>query len=282
MRVYYGFDNLEPIRNPVVTVGSYDGVHAGHRELLEHIKEMAREVEGESVVITFSPHPQTVLGNRGERIKIINSLAEKIMLFESIKIDVLIIAPFTEEFSRLSSYDYVRDFLIMKVGTHTLVIGYNHHFGFNREGDFSYLQQLQSEFRFNICEVQRKDIDKHKVSSTVIRHLISEGEMDQAAKFLGYNYFIVAKLDHDNRVTLDDPFKLTPPAGTYRIQLWQDGYTSCRSLYIEGGEENTQSNNNETDDAPGMMTLSLPQCPPQTRFPPVSTPPKGYCVITFC
>ena len=141
MTVHYGFDSLPAFRNPVVTVGSYDGVHGGHRAILQRINELAAKNGGESVVVTFAPHPRIVLG-KAEGLKLLNTLEEKITLLEEVGVDHLVVAPFTEEFSRLSSEEYVREYLVKKIGVRTLVVGYNHHFGHNKDGDFRFLQSM--------------------------------------------------------------------------------------------------------------------------------------------
>ena len=219
MRVFYGFDHLPVLRNPVVTVGSYDGVHAGHRRLLERIVRLAREQEGESVVVTFSPHPRTVLGNRGERVVLLNSLREKALLLEEVGIDNLIVVKFTKAFSRISSTVFVTDYLLGRIGARTLVIGYNHHFGHNQEGNFDFLRQLQQRFDFSIYEIPRQDVDRDKVSSTVIRRLIEAGEIGKANRLLGHAYFMIARADADGRVWPDDPAKLLPPPGEYPVSV---------------------------------------------------------------
>lgn len=219
MRVFHGFDNLPKFKNPIVTVGSYDGVHAGHRVLLGRIIEQAHASASESVVITFSPHPRTVLDPSVPKIPLLNSLKEKTMLLDKLGIDNLIIAPFTYEFSMVSSYDFVRDYLIGRVGVRTLVVGYNHHFGHNKEGNFNYLYALQDKFGFDICEVPRQQVDNDKVSSTVVRHQIEQGQMAQAMHSLTEPYFMVCRIDLSGNILLDEPNKLLPPEGTYPVRV---------------------------------------------------------------
>lgn len=218
MKVFNGFDNLPHFTNPVVTVGSYDGVHAGHRKLLGKIGDTARETGGESVVVTFSPHPREVLGG-GEPVRLLTTLKEKTILLEQAGIDNLIVAPFTREFSKLSSYDFVKHYLIDKIGVRTLVVGYNHHFGHNKTGDFDYLDRMGDRFGFDIYMVPRHDVDDDKVSSTIIRKLICEGKVAQASKFLGYPYFIVGRIDQGGAFVPDELSKLLPPQGRYAVSV---------------------------------------------------------------
>ncbi len=221
MRIHRGFDALPDFVRPVVTVGSYDGVHAGHRELLGRIVGLARRDGGESVVITFSPHPRTVLGNRGEKVELLNTPDEKAMLLDSLGVDHLIVAPFTPEFSRVESYDFVRHYLVGRVGVACLVVGFNHHFGHNHAGDFDYLKRLQSQFGFGIYEIPEKDVCEHRVSSTAIRRLIREGDMEQAAAMLAFPYFMIASGGRHPRP--QEPEKLLPPSGSYAVDVYAPG-----------------------------------------------------------
>lgn len=221
MKVHYGFDSLPTFKAPVITVGSYDGVHGGHRVILQRICELARENGGESIVITFAPHPRIVLG-KAEGLKLLNSLEEKILLLDEVGIDNLIVAPFTEEFSRLSSEEYVRDYLVGKIGVKTLVVGYNHHFGHNKDGDFRFLQSLQSQYGFEVCEIPRQQIDDEKVSSTVVRRLIAEGKMAHASHLLNRPYLLITRVNERIECIGIDPYKLLPPMGRYEVDI--EGY----------------------------------------------------------
>lgn len=232
MTVHYGFDSLPAFRAPVVTVGSYDGVHGGHRAILRKIEELAKANGGESVVVTFAPHPRIVLG-KAEGLKLLNTLEEKVTLLDEVGIDHLIVAPFTEEFSRLSSEDYVRDYLVTKIGVKTLVVGYNHHFGHNKDGDFRFLQSLQKEYNFEVCEISRQQIDDEKVSSTVLRQMIAQGDMAHAMRLLERPYILIANL----KECAVDPYKLLPPNGRYRVKIEGQGDAilaiSCSGLQLD-------------------------------------------------
>lgn len=218
MKVHYGFDSLPAFRAPVVTVGSYDGVHGGHRAILRRINELAAQNGGESVVVTFAPHPRIVLG-KADGLKLLNTLEEKIALLEEVGVDHLIVAPFTEEFSRLSSQEYVRDYLVKRIGVHTLVVGYNHHFGHNKDGDFRFLQSMQAEYGFEVYEISRQQIDDEKVSSTVVRQLITAGDVAHAMRLLERPYILITNL----KERAIDPYKLLPPNGRYRVEIEGQG-----------------------------------------------------------
>lgn len=218
MKVHYGFDSLPAFRAPVVTVGSYDGVHGGHRAILRRINELAAQNGGESVVVTFAPHPRIVLG-KADGLKLLNTLEEKIALLEEVGVDHLIVAPFTEEFSRLSSQEYVRDYLVERIGVHTLVVGYNHHFGHNKDGDFRFLQSMQAEYGFEVYEISRQQIDDEKVSSTVVRQLITAGDVAHAMRLLERPYILITNLKEREI----NPYKLLPPNGRYRVEIEGQG-----------------------------------------------------------
>ena len=218
MKVHYGFDSLPAFRAPVVTVGSYDGVHGGHRTILRRINELAAQNDGESVVVTFAPHPRIVLG-KADGLKLLNTLEEKITLLEDVGIDHLIVAPFTEKFSRLSSQEYVRDYLVRRIGVRTLVVGYNHHFGHNKDGDFRFLQSMQEEYGFEVYEISRQQIDDEKVSSTVVRQLITTGDVAHAMRLLERPYILITNL----KERAIDPYKLLPPNGRYRVEIEGQG-----------------------------------------------------------
>lgn len=216
MQVFLGFDNLPVFNHAVVTVGSYDGVHAGHRVLLDRIRDTARATNGESVLITFSPHPRKVLENGP--VGLLSTLREKEYLLSGAGIDNLIVVPFTPEFSRLDSETFVRDYLCGKVGAGKLFVGYNHRFGKDKEGDFRVLDRLSDELGFEICEIPRQQVEREKVSSTVIRELIAAGRMREAETLLCHPYIVLLH-PAQGGFRPDDPDKLLPPEGTYPVRV---------------------------------------------------------------
>lgn len=216
MQVFQGFDNLPVFNHAVVTVGSYDGVHAGHRVLLDRIRNTARATNGESVLITFSPHPRKVL--EYGPVGLLSTLREKEYLLSGAGIDNLIVVPFTPEFSRLDSETFVRDYLCGKVRARKLYVGYNHRFGKDKEGDFRVLDRLSAELGFEICEIPRQEVDREKVSSTVIRDLIAAGRMREAETLLGHPYVVLLHQDKES-FRPDDTDKLLPPNGIYSVRV---------------------------------------------------------------
>ena len=161
MKVYRGLEEFEKLDNAVVTTGTFDGVHQGHRKILDRLMEVAKKSNGESVLLTFFPHPRMVLQPESD-LKLINTIDEKIKLLRKEGIDHLIIQPFTKEFSRTTSLEFVRDLLVNQIGTKKLVIGYDHHFGRNREGSFDHLKEFGPIYGFEVEEISVQDVDKRE------------------------------------------------------------------------------------------------------------------------
>ena len=216
MRIFYDLSEIQgQIEMPAVTVGSFDGVHAGHRAILDRLKETAAKSGGRSVVVTFDPHPRQVLQPAGGSPRLLNSLEEKIHLLEQAGIDHLFVIRFTPEFSRLTSETFARRYLLEGIGAKTIVMGYNHLFGHARSGNRDYLETLRNHFDFEVCQLPRLNVEERKVSSTVLRALIATGEMQAAAELLGKPYFFIAREAVGGRLTYGEPQKLFPPAGVY-------------------------------------------------------------------
>lgn len=239
----------------MVTTGTFDGVHLGHRRILERLKEIARNEGGETVVLTFSPHPRLVLFPDDNDLKLLNTQEEKITLLETCGIDHLIIYPFTRQFSRLNATEYVRDLLVNAIGTRKLVIGYNHQFGRNREGSFEQLQELAPVYDFAVEEIPRKDIDDVAISSTRIRHALQEGNVAVANKYLGYAYRITGTVVGGDKIGrtlgfptanihVPDQNKLIPAAGIYAVKVHVKGSPYNGMLYIGKRPTLEQGTNN--------------------------------------
>ena len=215
MRVFYGFDALPHFVRPTVTVGSYDGVHSGHLALLRTVAGRARAQGGESVVLTFEPHPRVTLG-RADGLRLLTSLEEKIYLLGQQGIDNLIVIPFDKAFSALAPDTFIRDYLVGRIGAETLVVGFNHRFGRDKQGSYDYLGS--HGFGLEVVEVGECDVDAEKVSSTVIRRLVAQGDMARAARLLSHPYLIIGTAAA-GRIGTDDPLKLLPPAGSYQVRI---------------------------------------------------------------
>ena len=235
MKVTYGLNNFKTISCAVATTGTFDGVHLGHRKILNQLVAKAKKVGGESVLLTFSPHPRIVLQPDVE-LELLSSENEKISLLEKTGIDHLIIHPFTREFSRTQSLDFVREYLVNKIGVKHLVIGYDHHFGRNREGSFNHLKEFGPIYGFEVEEIAAFDIDQVNVSSTKIRNALAEGNVELANMYLGTPYSICGKVIKGNQIgrTIGFPTaniecdfmqKLLPADGVYAGKLHVNGHT---------------------------------------------------------
>ena len=214
MRVFRGIESLPALRNAVATMGSFDGVHCGHRELLEQVMQRADELQGESVVITFDPHPRYVLGT-GEGMQLLSTIEEKIFLLEQIGIDNLIIIPFTLEFSRTSPMEFISS--LAAIGIRSMVVGYNHRFGHNKEGDFDYLSTHSGEME--ITKVEQQQVAGGKVSSTIIRQCIADGDMQRVEQMLARPYIIIGKVGEDGTIGDISENKLLPAVGEYQAKV---------------------------------------------------------------
>jgi riboflavin kinase/FMN adenylyltransferase len=234
VNVYREIEKFKGVRNPVLTTGTFDGVHLGHLRIIQRLKELASSSAGETVVLTFHPHPRMVLYPDDTSLKLLNTLEEKIALLEDAGVKHLIIYPFTKEFSRLSSLDFVRNIIVNQIGTKKLVIGYNHHFGRNREGSFEHLKEFGPLYGFDVEEIPAKDVDHIEVSSTKIRAALQAGEIQAAKALLGRPYSLegpVVKGKQLGRqlgyptanIQVSDSLKLIPADGIYAVRVDVEG-----------------------------------------------------------
>lgn len=243
MKIYHNLDDFYKLQNAVVTSGTFDGVHVGHQKILLRVKEVAKKNEGETVVITFWPHPRLVLYPEDTSLKLLNTFEEKAELLKEQGIDHLIRIPFTKEFSNLSSEDFITNILVGTIGTKKLVIGYDHRFGHNREGSFEELKINGPRYGFDVEEIPRQDVDHVTVSSSKIRKAIESGDLTTATHFLGRPYSIsgrVVKGDKLGRligfptanIDIDTHHKLIPADGIYAVSVLYESQTFGGMLYI--------------------------------------------------
>ena len=243
MKTYYSFADFDQVKNAVVTIGTFDGVHIGHRKIIFRINEIARQINGESVLMTFFPHPRMVLHPEDNSIKLLNTLNERIELLEQAGIDHLLIIPFTAEFAETSSEDFIRQVLVEKLGTKKLVIGYDHHFGKNREGSFMNLKNSASDYGFEVEEIPEQDINDVAVSSTKIRKSLLLGDLSTAKQYLGYDFELngtVVRGDQIGRtigfptanIFVGEKYKLIPKDGIYAAMANINGKQYAGMLYI--------------------------------------------------
>jgi riboflavin kinase/FMN adenylyltransferase len=230
MRIFYGLEGVNKISKPVVTIGTFDGVHLGHQKIIENLKNKANEIGGESVIITFSPHPRMVLFPDSHNLRLIQTEEEKYKKLELTGIDNLIVYPFTFDFSRISAMEFVRDFLVNKLNIHTIVIGYDHQFGRNREGNIHYLKEVSSIYDFHAIEIPAKEIDEVNISSTKIRNAIADGHIEIANQFLGSPFEMQGTVVQGNQLgrkigfptanlLLTDNYKIIPGDGVYVVRV---------------------------------------------------------------
>ncbi len=233
MRIFHGFDAIEgQINNAVCTLGSYDGIHIGHRELIREVIKQAKECGGESVVLTFEPHPRIALG-KADGLKLLTSLNEKAELLRELGIDNLVVIPFDREFSRLAYRDFVKSYLIEKLNIKRFIMGYNHRLGRGNEGTFSTLTELSATHGFEISQVKELRSSDDKVSSTVIRNLMAEGLISDSARLLGRAYIIMGEMNRNGEISVEgSPLKLLPPVGVYQATI--NGTTAEIEIKTDG------------------------------------------------
>ncbi len=230
MLIHHGIEQIESIAYPVVTSGTFDGVHLGHQKILQKIKQIAHDHQGESVLLTFWPHPKYVLQNQHQDLKLLTTFDEKAIILEQLGIDHLVKIPFTKEFSQTSSKQFVEDIIVDKLKCKELVIGYDHRFGRNREGSFSYLQQNATDYGFNVREIPRQDIDHIGISSTKIRNYLLNHQVHLANKLLGRSYAIHGEVVKGQQVgrtigfptaniEIKEKYKLIPSDGAYAVRV---------------------------------------------------------------
>ena len=229
MKVHHGVENIE-IKCPVVTIGSFDGVHLGHACVIQHLKEKAAGIDGESVIISFEPHPREVLYPREQKIGILTTLEEKISILEKYGVDHLIILKFTLEFAQQSYTDFVKKILVDKLKIKGLVVGYDHRFGKDRAGNFENLQELANEYGFFLEKEVVFEEDDVNVSSTKIRNALTVGDITTVNRFLGYPYSVTGKVVYGHHlgnqigfptanIQVSDERKLLPAIGVYAVKV---------------------------------------------------------------
>lgn len=233
MNIYFGFDEVKKIRNAVVTTGSFDGVHLGHKLIIKRLSDTAKKIGGETVLITFYPHPRQVLypDTLGKDLLMINTRQEKIDLLREAGLDNIIFVKFTKEFASTTASDFIKTYLVDKLHVKKIVTGTNHHFGKNREGDIDALQLLGEKHGFELELIPSQDIQNVDISSSLIRQAIIQGNMEKAKDYLGHSFFIKAKIKDKGQaqfaqigyktytLLIEEKYKLTPPCGSYLVYV---------------------------------------------------------------
>lgn len=228
MKITSDFSNFSSTKKTILTIGTFDGVHVGHQKIIEQLLSYSKATNEESVILTFFPHPRMVL-QKDYEIKLINTLEEKSILLEEMGLDHLIVHPFNKEFSRMSAFEFVREVLVNKLNISKLVIGYDHHFGKNREGNFEQLQEYGEMFGFELEEIPAQYLNDITVSSTKIRNALLNGAIQKANNYLGYEFSLTGTVSKGNNIgsdlgyptaniSIEESYKLIPKNGAYVVK----------------------------------------------------------------
>ncbi len=200
MQIHRDLSKLPHFKNAVITIGTFDGVHLGHHQIIDSLKEEAAKANGESVIITFHPHPRKVVSSVITGVRLINTLPERIELLDKTGIDHLVIVPFTEFFANQGAEEYIRDFLVEKFKPHTIIIGYDHRFGKERTGDYNLMEEKALVYNYRLKEIPEHILNAIKVSSTNIRNAILHSNVEEANNFLGYQFFFEGEVFHGDKI----------------------------------------------------------------------------------
>lgn len=243
MKIYHNLDDFTKLTYAVVTSGTFDGVHLGHQKILDRLKEIANRNGGETVVITFWPHPRFVLNPSDTKLKLLNTFEERIDLIKQQGVQHLLRIPFTKEFSNISSSDFIQQILVERIGTRKLVIGYDHKFGKNREGSFDQLKINGPKFGFDVEEIPKQELEQIGISSTKIRESLERGDVKSAHLLLGRPFAITGRVIQGEKLgrmlgfptanlDLDSHYKLIPAEGIYAVLVHHEGKEYQGMLYI--------------------------------------------------
>lgn len=243
MKVYRELHEIDKAKNAVVTIGTFDGLHLGHQKIINRMKEVAKSINGETVILTFFPHPRMILHPEDTRLKLLNTIPEKLALLEEMGIDNLIITPFTRDFSNMSSNEFTREILVNTLNTRKLIIGYDHRFGKDRQGSFESLSVSGTEYGFEVEKIPEQDIDDIAISSTKIRESLLAGNIETANRYLQYAYPLHGKVmlgDQIGRtlgyptanILVTETYKLIPGDGIYAVRVMVAGHHYQGMLYI--------------------------------------------------
>lgn len=256
MKIFNDFNSIANIPNPVLTIGTFDGVHIGHQKIIEQLNEEAKIIGGESVLFTFFPHPRMVVQPNNHGLKLIQSQEEKLEKLAKIGLKNCIVFPFTKEFSQLTALEFVRDFLVAKLKVRKLVIGYDHQFGKNREGSIDFLKALSSEYNFEVIEIPAQEIDAVNISSTKIREAILSGDIQLANEFLGEPFQLSGTVVSGKalgrtigyptaNIELNTDLKLVPAKGVYAVKVFVKG-NWCQGMLNIGYKPTISAAKNQT------------------------------------
>ena len=236
MKVHYDIEQLPEFRNAIITIGTFDGVHMGHRQIIDKLKAEAKANDGETVIITFHPHPRKVVSSAILGIRLINTLSERIEILTRLGINHLVVVPFTEVFANQPAEDYIKNFLVDKFHPHTIIIGYDHRFGRDRLGDYRLLEKKATEYNYQLKEIPKHVLENIAISSTNIRQAILHNDIATADTLLGYEFFFSGVVVHGDKIgrklgyptanlKINDDEKIIPGNGIYAVYTQPEGYT---------------------------------------------------------
>lgn len=234
MQVHTALNQLPAFKKAIITIGTFDGVHNGHKQVLHALKSTAQSVGGESVLITFDPHPRKVVSSAILGIRLLNTLEEKKKLLEKEGIDHLVIVPFTEKFANLSATEYIEEFLVAHFNPLTIIMGHDHQFGRNRQGNYALLASKAEQFGYLLKEIPKQVVEDITISSTKIREHLSRAAIASANQLLGYPFFFSGRVVHGNKIgrtlgyptanlKIEDPEKIVPGNGIYAVYARPEG-----------------------------------------------------------
>ena len=235
MKIVQNTSNFSVKDETYVTIGTFDGVHFGHQKIIEKLVKEAKKANKKSVLLTFFPHPRMVL-QKDASLKLINTIEERAVLLEKTGLDYLIIHPFSKEFSKMSALEFVKDILVSQLNISKLIIGYDHHFGKNREGNITQLTEYSHVYNFKVEEIPAQDIDTVSVSSTKVRHALATGNLKTANNYLGYNFMLNGTVVNGKKlggtigyptanIDIKETYKLIPKTGVYVVKSTIEGKT---------------------------------------------------------
>ncbi|PWS29798.1 bifunctional riboflavin kinase/FAD synthetase [Pedobacter paludis] len=249
MKIYNNLSDFKKLDNAIVTIGTFDGVHFGHQKIIKQLVEKAKANHGESVILTFFPHPRMIIDPENQDLKMINTINEKAEILESLGVDHLIITPFTRDFSNQLPEDYIKNTLVDNIGTKHIIIGYDHRFGKDRSGNLSDLKSAGLHYGFTVEEIMEQDIHDVAVSSTKIRQALLEGDVSLAKDYLGYPFSIFGRVIKGDKIGrtigfptanifVEETYKLIPGDGIYAVTV-EMGLESEKS---EVGSQKSEDN----------------------------------------
>lgn len=230
MKIYNNLSDFTKLDKAIVTIGTFDGVHFGHQKIIKRLVEQAKNNGGESVILTFFPHPRMIIDPENQDLKMINTMNEKAKILENLGVDHLIITPFTRDFSNLLPQDYIKNILVDTIGTKHIIIGYDHRYGKDRSGNLTDLKNAGSHYHFTVEEIAEQDIHDVAVSSTKIRQSLLDGDVSLAADYLGYSFSIFGRVIKGDKIGrtigfptanifVEETYKLIPGDGIYAVTV---------------------------------------------------------------